>query len=337
MGGPPVQDLLRGPIVLAPLGGGPGTPDLVLAATAAGAFAFLAAGYLTAAAMTAEIAAVRAGTDKPFGVNVFLPGSPSADRDAIAAYLASLADDVADLGARLGDAHWDDDHWDAKITALLASPPALVSFTFGAPPIEVSEAFHAVGCLVAVTVTCPEEAVAAAASGADCVCVQGIEAGGHRGAFLDTAADHALLPLVHELAQTTDLPQIAAGGLMDAGAVSAVLAAGAVAAQCGTAFLRCPESGANPTYKAALADRRLVGTALTMAFSGRRARGLENAFMRDHPDAPAGYPEINNATRPLRAAAAAAGDPDRLSLWAGSGYRQALARPAAEIVERLTP
>jgi nitronate monooxygenase len=114
-----------------------------------------------------------------------------------------------------------------------------------------------------------------------------------------------------------------------------VLAAGAVAAQCGTAFLRCPESGAHPVYKAALADPRYTTTTLTRAFSGRWARGLVNQFIRRHTGAPAAYPEINNATRPLRAAAAARGDPEWMSLYAGQGFRAATGRPAGEIIERL--
>ena len=122
---------------------------------------------------------------------------------------------------------------------------------------------------------------------------------------------------------------------MDAAGVSAALAADATAVQCGTALLRCPESGAHPVYKAALADPRYGGTAVTRAFSGRPARGLVNGFLRDHHDAPPAYPEINSATRPIRAAAAAAGDADRMSLWAGQGYRAATTRPAGEVIEML--
>ena len=117
--------------------------------------------------------------------------------------------------------------------------------------------------------------------------------------------------------------------------VRAVLAVGAAAAQCGTAFLRSPESGAHPLHKAALADPRYTATVVTRAFSGRPARGLVNRFIAEHADAPPAYPEINNATRPPRAAAAARGDSGGMSLWAGQGYRQAAERPAAEIVERL--
>jgi nitronate monooxygenase len=336
MARPGVLDVLRRPLVVAPMAGGPSTSDLVIAAAGAGALGFLAAGYKTPAAMAAEIAAVRAGTIEPFGVNVFVPGPPSADAEAIAGYLGSLRAGAA--GAILGEATWDDDGFEEKVAALLADPPPVVSFTFGAPPQEMIAALRQAGAVVAVTVTSPAEAAAAAAAGADALCVQGYEAGAHRGSFANdgTAGRHyGLLSLIGEIAAVTGLPQLAAGGIMGPRQVDAVLAAGAVAAQCGTAFLRCPESGAHPVYKAALADPHYTTTALTRAFSGRYARGLVNQFMLRHPDAPAAYPEINNATRPLRAAAAAAGDPEQMSLWAGQGYRAVTDHPAGEIIDRL--
>jgi len=166
-------------------------------------------------------------------------------------------------------------------------------------------------------------------------------AAGYRTAavLLSASASPPAVPL-HELlrdvAAVTGLPLIAAGAIMSRQDVRDVLAAGAVAVQCGTAFLRCPESGAQPLHKAALADPAFTGTAVTRAFTGRPARGLVNRFMLDHPDAPAAYPEVHFATRPLRAAAAAAGDTGRINLWAGEGYRAATERPAAEIVELLS-
>jgi nitronate monooxygenase len=328
------MDLLPRPVVVAPMAGGPSTAGLVVAAARAGALGFLAAGYKTSEAMTAEIAAVRAATGEPFGVNVFVPGAPCADPAALDRYLDSLSAD-----GTTGDASWDDDHFDAKIAALLADPPPVVSFTFGCPPAEAVTALQRSGALVIITVTSPDEAVAAAAAAADAVCSQGLEAGAHRGTFANDDApgrDLGLLSLIGQVNAVTSLPQIAAGGIMGPRQVNAVLAAGAVAAQCGTAFLRCPESGAHPLHKAALADPRYAATALTRAFSGRPARGLVNQFIRDHPDAPAAYPEINNATRPLRAAAAASGDTERMSLWAGQGYRSAIEQPAGEIIERLS-
>ena len=340
MGAERIRALARRPIVVAPMGGGPSNPALVVAAADAGALAFLAAGYKSAEAMREEIRVVRNSTSGAFGVNIFVPGAPASEPEAIGRYVASLALDAAALNATLGDAVWDDDHWSAKLSALLADPPPIVSFTFGCPPREIVEAFQAAGSVVAVTVTCPGEARLAADAGVDCLCVQGTEAGAHRGTFTndgDAQTGRDLGTLISQTARVTDLPLIAAGGIMSASAVAAVLHAGAVAAQCGTAFLRCPESGAHPAHKAALVDGRFGSTALTRAFSGRPARGLANQFMADHPDAPAAYPEINNATRPLRAAAAKVGDVNRMSLWAGSGFKKALARPAGEIVDLLWP
>ncbi len=335
-----LRALSRLPLWVAPMGGGPGTPELVTAAAEAGALGFLAAGYLTPDALRAAMAAVRGPSGGIFGVNVFVPGAPASGPE-VAAYVRSLAPDAARLGVAAGEPAWDDDHWPGKISVLLADPPPVVSFTFGCPLAETVAAFQARGTRVAVTVTSAAEARLAAGAGADCLCVQGPEAGAHRGTFTNPPGDPGdtagpLLPdLLAQVAAVTELPLVAAGGLADADGVSAVLKSGAAAAMLGTAFLRCPESGANPVYKAALTDPRFTVTAVTRAFSGRPARGLVNQFMRDHPAAPAGYPEINNATRPLRAAAAAGGDPDRLSLWAGTGWRSASDRPAGEIIAAL--
>jgi len=330
----PLTDLLRRPVIVAPMAGGPSTAELVIAAAGAGALGFLAAGYKTPAAMAAEMADVRAATAQPFGVNVLLPGTPYPDPAALDRYLGSLRS-----AGPLGDATWDDDGFGGKIAALLAEPPAVTSFTFGCPPAEVIRALQDAGSLVVVTVTSPAEAALAAGAGVDALCAQGYEAGAHRGTFANDdqpGRDYGLLSLIGEVARVTSLPQVAAGGIMDPRQVRAVIAAGAVAAQCGTAFLRCPESGAHPRYKAALTDPHYTATTLTRAFSGRLARGLANQFIRDHQDAPAAYPEINNATRPLRAAAAADGDTERMSLWAGQGWRSATGQQAGEIIERLS-
>jgi len=334
MARPRFHELLRRPVIVAPMAGGSSTAELVIAAAGAGALGFLAAGYKTPAAMAAEMADVRAATAQPFGVNVLLPGTPYPDPAALDRYLGSLR-----TAGPLGDATWDDDGFGGKIAALLAEPPAVTSFTFGCPPAEVIRALQDAGSLVVVTVTSPAEAALAAGAGVDALCAQGYEAGAHRGTFANDdqpGRDYGLLSLIGEVARVTSLPQVAAGGIMDPRQVRAVIAAGAVAAQCGTAFLRCPESGAHPRYKAALTDPHYTATTLTRAFSGRLARGLANQFIRDHQDAPAAYPEINNATRPLRAAAAADGDTERMSLWAGQGWRSATGQQAGEIIERLS-
>ncbi len=334
----PLAELGRRPVVVAPMAGGVSTPDFVVAAAQAGALGFIAAALKSAAAMREQIEAVQAATSAPFGVNVFVPGRPTPDAGALAAYLDALADDTRLLETSLGDPAWDDDDWAAKVVDLVNCPVPVVSFTFGCPPADLVSTLRDRGSRVWVTVTDETAAAEAAKAGADCLIVQGSEAGAHRGTFANGPAapdGRGVIELLGAVGKVSGLPLIAAGGIMTAEAVEEALAAGAAAVQCGTAFLRCPQSGAPAVHKDALADPRFERTAVTRAFSGRPARGLVNGFMRAHEDAPAAYPEINNATKPLRAAAAAAGDADRMSLWAGEGFRLATADPVGEVVERL--
>jgi nitronate monooxygenase len=342
-----LRQLFEHPIIQAPMAGGPSRPVLAAAVSAAGGFGFLAAGYKRAEQVRAEIAQTRTLTDRPFGVNLFVPpattagtGSATAPVDlaAVAAYQARLVPEAARLGVCLGTASSDDDDWDAKLTDLLVDPPAAVSFVFGCPSAEVIEAFRAKGVFVILTVTSAAEA--ALATAADALCVQGTEAGAHRATFAndpDTIDEGTeLLKLLAEVGQVSDLPLIAAGGLADGADIAGALAAGATAAQLGTAFLRCSESGASPAHKAALADPRFTATAVTRAFSGRPARGLVNRFLTEHsPYAPAAYPHLHHLTSPLRRAAAYQEDPDTMALWAGQAYRLATDDPAADIVTRL--
>lgn len=176
--------------------------------------------------------------------------------------------------------------------------------------------------------------------GADAVCVQGVEAGGHQSTHRDDpqtdGAGIGLLSLVAQVRETVQIPIVATGGLMRGSQIAAVLAAGAEAAQLGTAFLACPESGASPLHKQALTNPLFVRTALTRAFSGRPARGLVNRFMREHgPYAPAAYPQVHYLTAGLRKAAAKAGDAQGMALWAGQGHRMARELPAGRLVRLL--
>ncbi|MCF2530613.1 nitronate monooxygenase [Yinghuangia soli] len=342
------------PLVQAPMAGGASGPALAAAVCDAGALGFLAAGYKTADAMTAEIAELRALTRKPFGVNLFMPGTTApAALAALPAYRDRLAADADRLGVALGEVppHGGTDDWDAKLAALLADPVPIpvVSFTFGCPAPADLAALRAAGTRTAVTVTTAREAELAAAAGPDLLVVQGGEAGAHQGRWDNDDNDnnhdkddsarkepYGLRTLLALVRAATDLPCIAAGGLMTGRQVADVLAAGAVAAQLGTAFLRCPESGAAPAHKAALADPGFTETRLTRAFSGRPARGLVNRFLAAHdPYAPAAYPEVHYATAPLRRAAAAAGEPGAMALWAGEGWREAREEPAADVVRRI--
>ncbi len=236
----------------------------------------------------------------------------------------------------MGKPRHDDDHFELKLELVAGEAIEVVSFTFGCPGAEMIEGLHGAGCDVWVTVTSPDEARAADRAGADALVVQGFEAGGHRGYFVDgpDAQDFGLLALLRLVASHVELPLIGAGAIVDGASVAAVLCAGAVAAQIGSALMLAPEAGTSAAHRAVLqAGGR---TDLTRAFSGRRARGIVNRFMREHSDgAPAAYPDVHHLTAPLRAAARTAADPDAINLWAGQGYSLAVEAPAGEIVSRL--
>ncbi|WP_354380202.1 nitronate monooxygenase [Streptomyces sp. PvR034] len=332
------------PIVQAPMAGGGSCPPLAAAVCEAGGLGYLAGGYKTADGMYQEIKRLRGLTRRPFGVNLFVPQATSVDPAAVEAYRGQLAGEASWYEVSLAPEDTVgtcDDGYDAKLAILLEDPVPVVSFTFGCPPAEVLSALRQAGTRTVVTVTSVEEARAAQEAGADCVCVQGIEAGGHQGTHrddphLDGTAGVGLLALVGQVREAVALPIVAAGGIMRGSQIAAVLAAGAEAAQLGTAFLACPESGADPAHKKALTDPLFTHTELTRAFSGRPARGLVNRFMREHgPYAPAAYPQVHHITSGLRKAAAAAGDPQGMALWAGQGHRLARPLPAGQLVEVL--
>jgi nitronate monooxygenase len=331
-----VLDDLALPIVQAPMAGGPSTPALAAAVSEAGGLGFLAAGYLSVERVREDLAAVRALTSRPVGVNLFAVAGEPADPGAVAAYARRLAPEAERAGVRLGEPRFDDDGLEAKLDALAGDPVAVVSFTFGLPSPAAVERLHRAGSEVWMTVTSPEEARRAAALGADALVVQGVEAGGHRGVLVDDedASDLTLLAALQLVRSAVDAPLVAAGAIMTGGAVAAVLAAGAAAAQPGTAYLRTPEAATSQAQRAAVAGEGR--TVLTRAFSGRLARGIANRMHREHgAAAPRAYPEVHHLTAPLRAHARAAGDADLINLWAGQAHALASDLPAGELTRRL--
>lgn len=327
-----ILDELPEPIVQAPMAGGGSTPELAAAVSNAGGLGFLAAGYLKADVVRDQIATTRELTDRPFGLNVFVPERSAVDSAAVAAYADRLRAEAQRYGVSLGDPVGGDDDWDAKLALLHEAHVSVVSFTFGCPPLDVIAEVKRHGSVVLVTVTSADEAREAVAAGADGLCVQGQEAGAHRGSFANEGIDHTgLIPLVRKVSAAVDVPLVATGGLATGADVAAVLAAGATAAQLGTMFLPCPESGANPLHLAALAAGD-TPTSVTRAFTGRPARGLVNRFLSEHSAAaPAAYPQVHQLTRDLRRA----GDQQAMSLWAGQSYEFARPIPAAELVREL--
>lgn len=332
-------DGLEIPILQAPMVGA-SSPEMALAVSRAGGLGSLAAGAWSPGEIESQARAFRTATDAPFGVNLFVvPPARPAD-GAVEAAIQRLAPWYAELGldppAAPNDYAPDND---AQFAALLRAAPPLASFTFAPLPAEKVAALKAAGCLVMGSATTVAEAKVWAELGADAICAQGAEAGGHRGHFLGEA-DASLIgtfALVTTIRAAVDLPVVAAGGIMDGNGVAAALALGAAAAQMGTAFLLADETAVSPAWRAAVETAVDDPTRLTRAFSGRHARGIENRFMRDmravEHEVPA-YPVQNRLTQPMRAAAARSGEADLLSLWAGQAVTLAKPGSSGDIVRR---
>lgn len=290
---PKLLETITCPVLPAPMAGGPTTPALVRAAQQAGSFGALGLG---SASVEAAQRAIEDCAGMRFGVNLFYPQRElTAAEHAAAESLATEENAVlSDVSLTFG--------WHEKLSAALTGGAAVLWSMFGAFTTEEVERIHAAGAEAWTTVTTPEEAAAATARGVDVLCVQGPEAGGHRGVW-DPAAEPDQRPLAELVAavhDVTDLPLIAAGGLRTSEDVAAALSWPDVrAVSCGSAFLLSEEAGTSERNRELL--RRGGDTVSTRAFSGRYARGLETAYTRAHPDLPLVYPYLNAVLKPRRA------------------------------------
>lgn len=328
------------PIIQAPMAG-VSTPELAAAVSNAGGLGSISVGATDADGARAVIQAVRQRTDRAFNVNLFVHASPRRDAEREAAWLQALASLFAEFGAApppdLTPPYTSFADDDDMVALLVEQAPPVVSFHFGLPDAARIAALKQAGCLLLATATSLEEARRVEAARVDAVVAQGYEAGGHRGVFDPDAADDRLgaLALTRLLATRSNLPVIAAGGIMDGQGVRAVLDLGAVAAQLGTAFIGCPESAADSGFRAALRGPVAAHTVMTRVISGRPARGLPNRFTdwgRADDRRPPDYPVAYHAGKALNAAARARGETGFSAWWAGQGAPLARFMPAADLV-----
>lgn len=336
---------LRVPIVQGPMAGGPTPPAMVAAVSNAGALGFLAASALAPEKLASEVAAIRALTGRPFGVNLFVLEPCAPDEATVRRALEAIDPLRAGLGLPAGqplERYAPDFREQLEMLIELRVP--VVSFTFGAISVEDVERLHAAGSYVIGTATHVAEGLAWRELGADAIVAQGAEAGGHRGTFIGRFEDALVgtMALVPQLVDATGLPVLAAGGIMDGRGIVAALALGAQAVQMGTAFLTCAESAIPADWKARVRSASDIATSVTRAISGRHARGIRNPLMQrlgEHLDAVAPYPVQNALTQELRESAGRADNGDYLSLWSGQGAPLGRKRreglPAAELVEQL--
>src|SRR6476469_8850782 len=329
------------PVILAPMGGGPSTPELVAAVSNAGGLGSLAAAYSNAERIEQDIAAIRKLTKRPFAVNLFSPQAQLPLNDGVNAVSEFLRPYHERLGLKAPELPQKPiEDFDEQLESVAKSAPPIVSFTFGLLPPKASDRLKSQGTYLMGTATTVEEARQLEKAGVDAVIAQGSEAGAHRGTFA-VPAEQALIGTVALVPQVVDavrVPVIASGGIMDGRGIVAALALGASAVQMGTAFLDCKEAGTSAAYREALRHGREDQTTVTRAFSGRMARGLSNELIEkwnasglEHLP----YPWQNALTQPMRRAASAAKQPELLSLWAGQGVPMLRELSAEQLMSKL--
>ena len=341
----PLCDLLgiEHPIIQAPMAGGPTTPELVAAVSGAGALGSFGHAYTAPELMRSEAAAVRPRTGRPFNMNLFaapVPGeSPAEDQRAAIGALRSLFEQHGlPLPDRVPPPYAPD--LAAQLEAICDVRPAVLTVHLGQLPPAMLARIRGLGIRLGSSATSVREARHLEGLGADFIIAQGGEAGGHRGTFLGPweQAMTGTLALVRQVVRAVAVPVVAAGGIMDGAGIAAVLALGAQAAQLGTAFVLCHESGAPEAHKKAIASMDGDETAMTSAFSGKPARGIRNRFIelaeRERwPLLP--FPLQGKLTAPLRQASAKAGSADLFSAWSGQAGSLARPMPAGDLVRIL--
>ena len=329
------------PIIQAPMAGGVTTVELVAEVAQAGGLGSIGAAYLTPEIIRINASAIRARTNGPFAINLFVGGDDAQPSNAEIAYTCEILRPWAEAyGIEPPTAPSAPIALDRQIEVMLDVCPSVFSFTFGLAPPDLLEACRSRNIVTMGTATTLEEVVALEQSGVDCICVQGMEAGGHRGTFLRPVEESliGLMSLLGMAVQATSLPVIAAGGIMNGQGIRATLDLGASAASLGTAFMVTDEAGTSPAHQHMLAVADPRPTVLTRAFSGRAARGITNRFhetVSPHQNKLVPFPALNDMTRKIRQAAAIAGDAEALSLWAGQAYPLVRSMPTAQLMAAL--
>jgi nitronate monooxygenase len=326
------------PILQAPMAGGPTTAALVAAVSNAGGLGSLGAAYLSPEKLREQVGEIRALTDRPFNVNLFLPSPFEVDPRRIERANELLAPYREELGiGSPGIPSSFEQDFGEQLEVVLEERVPVFSFTFGSLAPELAGRLKENGTKVVGTATTVREGLRLEVDGVNVVVAQGSEAGGHRGTFLGDPANALIgtMALVPQMVDALSIPVVASGGIMDGRGLAAALVLGAGAAQMGTAFLACEESGAHPEFKRAVLEAAEDETAITRAFSGRAARGIVNRFLTEvgaDEEGLAPFPVQNALTRDVRAAAQKQDRPEFMSLWAGQAARLARRTTAANLV-----
>ena len=331
---------LRIPVLMAPMAGAC-PPSLAIAVSNAGGMGACGALLMQADGINAWVSEVKASTNGAFQLNTWIP-DPEPVRDEVRE--AAVRHFLSDWGPRVPEDEADapQPDFNEQCEAMIKASPRVISSIMGLYPPEIVRQMKAEGIAWFATATTVKEAKAAEAAGADVIVAQGMEAGGHRGAFVADEAASSLVGLFALLPAVVDavkLPVVATGGIADARHVAAAITLGASAVQIGTGLLRSPEAKTHKAWSDAIARSQPEDTIATRAFSGRLGRAIRadfaEAFARSDTPEPAPYPIQRNLTRLLKAEANKESDIHRMQSWAGQSSRYARDDSASKIVSDL--
>ena len=333
---------LKIPLVVAPMAGGPSSPELVIASSNAGALGSIGAAYSNAKAIEDFVLKVRSQTSKPIAINLFIPEGEIKVSDAQISKAIQATEKYRQqlkLSKPILNPPYEE-NFDEQFECVLKYKPEVFSFVFGILKPEYIMAARKEKIQLFGTATTLNEALELQETGIDAITLQGIEAGGHRGIFDSKSADPeiSMLNLLAQCKSKIRIPLIAAGGIMNSADIKLALSKGASAVQLGTAFLTCKEAGTSDPYKKILLESQIRKTKTSRVYSGRLARGVENIFMHEmekDPESILPFPAQNKFTRDIRTASVKNGSSDYLSLWAGTGKGDLWTGSAADLIKTL--
>lgn len=334
---------LKHPIVQAPMAGGVNTPEMVSEVINAGAVGSYGFAYSRPEQIQGDLQAardkIRIPQEGALNCNFFV--FPEAvqfnEIEAVLQTLAALPI-CRDMNIKRPTPPFFP-RLDEQLEVIWENPPDLLTFHFGIPPLSIIRKAHSLDVAVGITATSLAEARQIEEAGADLIVAQGIEAGGHRGIFDPESKDNELstMDLVRQLSSETNLPLVAAGGIMNGRHLRIAVDCGAIAVQMGTAFLTCLESGASAAHQRILLEQKERPTQLTRAFSGRPARAVVNEFIRGMAGKPVlPFPVQNDVTAPIRKTARQNNDAEYQSLWAGVNYSECRRETVGELIARVS-
>ncbi len=332
------------PIIQAPMAGGVTTSKLVAEVSNNGGLGMIGAGYMSPIQIREQIREIKELTSKYFGINLFVPREfdvkeneiNSADR-----LLQPIREQLqVETNMEIPTFNKVTESFHQQINVIMEEKIPVCSFTFGIPSKEVIQMLKKQNIILMGTATTVDEAIEVEQSGMDIVVVQGSEAGGHRGTFLDVEQESlvGLMSLIPQVVDHVSIPVVSAGGIMDGRGLKASVCLGAQGVQMGTAFLTCLVSGATALHIEEILHATEDQTVLTRTFSGKWARGVNNKFiskMKQHETSLPDFPVQNSLTKGIRKASSLQKNRDYMSLWSGQSPRLAKRQTVKSLIQNI--